>query len=436
MGSGSSSGKATAFSQDLRGKHFVVTGANTGLGYATTRELAKMGAKVTLACRNPDRGQQAVDKIKEEALEKPVKEGVDLLEGLTGVDVQVEVLDLGSLQSVIAFAQRFKTSGAKVDVLINNAGIMALPERRETVDGFEMQIGVNHFGGHLLTRLMEPMIVDGGRVVFLSSIGHDRPPGMPKITLDWDNINYEKPDTYNNWMAYGRSKLANVLDAKEFAKRLGERGINTYAVHPGVVNTELTRNMTDNSFVSRLSRWLAPVMKYMLVSPLTGALTQLRCAVDPALGAKELSGKYWADMKEAQPSKLASDPANPPRFWESGSNLHALWTFCAGAETSDGKKFKHSTLASGDIVGRTCSASDIATDGIDIKHSCTVDIEEGDYVVKDWHDPPLHPYCAKRLWRAEVDKNLVNKLEYKDIGTIAEKESAQLSAPVPDDLDI
>ena len=239
---------------------------------------------------------------------------MDLLEGLTDVDVQVEVLDLGSLQSVIAFAQRFKASGDKIDVLVNNAGIMALPERKETVDGFEMQIGVNHFGGHLLTRLMEPTIVDGGRVVFLSSSAHHNVPGLPKTTLDWDNINFEKPDTYNNWMAYGRSKLANVLDAKEFAKRLSERGINTYAVHPGVVKTELARNIADNSMMSRLIR--SGVMKYMILSPFAGALTQLRCAVDPELGAKELSGKYWTNMKETQPSELALDPANPPRFWE------------------------------------------------------------------------------------------------------------------------
>ena len=242
---------------------------------------------------------------------------MDLLEGLTDVDVQVELLDLGSLRSVIAFAQRFKASGAKVDVLVNNAGIMAIPERKETVDGFEMQMGVNHFGGHLLTRLMEPMIVDGGRVVFLSSIAHNQGPGLPKVTWDWDNINYKKPDTYNSWMAYGRSKLANIFDAKEFAKRLSERGINTYAVHPGIVNTELFRHfLADSSLVSRVTRTSAPLIKHLLVPPLTGALTQLRCAVDPELGAKDFSGQYWADMKEKEPSKLASDPANPPRFWE------------------------------------------------------------------------------------------------------------------------
>ncbi|CAM9678603.1 unnamed protein product [Ectocarpus sp. 6 AP-2014] len=317
MGSAHSTNcKAKSVCQDLRGKHFVVTGANTGLGYATTRELAKMGAAVTLACRSAERGQQAIDKMKAEALEKPVKEGVDLLEGLTDVDVRLEVLDLGSLQSVIAFAQRFKASGTKVDVLINNAGIMAIPERRETVDGLEMQIGVNHFGGHLLTRLMEPLMNDGGRVIFLSSLGHRQPPGQAKVTLDFDNVNYEKPDTYNSWMAYGRSKLANILDAKEFAKRLEARGISTYACHPGIVNTELMRNMTDSSLISRVTRLTAPLSRFILATPLTGALTTIRCAVDPSLAGPEFSGKYWGNMKEETPSELALDPANPPRLWE------------------------------------------------------------------------------------------------------------------------
>lgn len=237
------------------------------------------------------------------------------MEGLEDVDVKLEILDLGSLQSVIDFAKRFKAAGTKVDVLINNAGVMAIPERKETVDGFEMQIGVNHFGGHLLTRLMEPMIVDGGRVIFLSSIGHRQPPGMPKTTLDWDNINFDKPDSYQTWQAYGRSKLANILDAKEFAKRLAGRGITTYAAHPGVANTELARNMTDDSFMSRTTRLLMPVAGLLMSSPLTGSLTTLKCAIDPSLGTPEMSGKYWGNLREEQPSELASDPANPPRYW-------------------------------------------------------------------------------------------------------------------------
>ncbi|CAN0318560.1 unnamed protein product [Laminaria digitata] len=243
------------------------------------------------------------------------KKGVNLLEGLEGVDVGVQILDLGSLQSVVAFAQRFMASGAKADVLINNAGIMAIPERRETVDGFESQIGVNHFGGHLLTRLMEPMISDGGRVVFLSSIAHN-PRAGSKLTMEWDDLNCEKPGSYGSWTAYCRSKLANILDTKEFATRLASRGINTYAVHPGVVNTELMRNLTDgSSVVSRLAKLTSPLFKYVLASPLDGALTSLRCAVDPSLAAPEMSGKYWANMTETKPSAAALDPANPTRMW-------------------------------------------------------------------------------------------------------------------------
>ncbi|CAM9378066.1 unnamed protein product [Scytosiphon promiscuus] len=313
---GSSSSKVKGICQDQRGKHFIVTGANTGIGYVTARELAKMGGKVTLACRNAERGQEAVDRLKKEAMQKPVGEGVDLLEGLEKVDVQLEILDLGSLQSITSFAQKFKDAGTKVDVLINNAGIMAIPERRETADGFELQIGVNHFGGHLLTRLMEPTIKEGGRVIFLSSIAHRQPPGQSKITLDFDNINYEWPNTYNNWMAYGRSKLANILDAKEFAARLASRSIYTYACQPGVVNTELSRNMTDDSFISRVMRWSGPLTKYVLSTPLTGALTSLRCAVDPELAAPEFTGKYWGKMAEETPSELARDPETARRMWD------------------------------------------------------------------------------------------------------------------------
>ncbi|CAN0524436.1 unnamed protein product, partial [Ectocarpus sp. 8 AP-2014] len=296
--------------------HFVVTGANTGLGYTTSRELAKMGAKVTLACRNAERGREAVEKLRKEALAKPVAEGVDLLEGLSDVDVQVEVLDLGVLQSVVSFAQRLKSSGQKIDVLVNNAGIMAIPTEERTVDGLEKQIGVNHFGTHLLTRLMEKQIIDGGRVVFLSSVAHKHG------GWDWDNVNYTKPNKkYVPMIAYGRSKLANVLDAKAFAGHLSDRRINTYALHPGVVNTDLFRNVTDGRLISRVFRLTKSLGTFslgtfVLASPLTGSLTTLRCAIDPALAGPEFSGKYWSHMKQVKPSALASDPANPPRLWE------------------------------------------------------------------------------------------------------------------------
>lgn len=244
-------------------------------------------------------------------------QGVDLLAGLEEVDVRVEILDLGSLQSVVAFAQRLSASGSsKIDVLINNAGIFGVSERRETANGFETHIGVNHFGPHLLTRLLEPMLAIGGRVVFLSSLAHERPPGMPRTTWDWDNVNYEKPDSYHTVAAYCRSKLANIWDAKEFAKRLAGRGITTYAVQPGLVKTEIHRNMTKNWLFSLVVGTGYAMMGWMFLrTPLSGCLTTLRCAVDPALGGPEFSGKYWGNLQEEQPSDLASDPASPTRLW-------------------------------------------------------------------------------------------------------------------------
>lgn len=243
-------------------------------------------------------------------------QGVRLREGLEDIDVQIEILDLASLASIVSFVRRVKVAGLKVDVLINNAGIFGVPRRRETEDGLEMHMGVNHFGPHLLTRLLEPMLVDGGRVVFLSSMAHDKPPAMPATIWDWDNINFEKHKSYDRVQAYGRSKLATILDATAFATRLASRGINTYAVHPGLVKTEIHRSMTDNGTLSLITGVVYSAIGWVCLSnPLKGALTTLRVAVDPTLGEPEFSGKYWGDEKEARPSTLALNPASPPRLW-------------------------------------------------------------------------------------------------------------------------
>ncbi|CAN0371591.1 unnamed protein product, partial [Hapterophycus canaliculatus] len=153
-------------------------------------------------------------------------------------------------------------------------------------------------------------------------MAHDRPPGMPKTTWDWSNINFDRAGSYSRLSAYGRSKLANVLDAKEFATRLAARRVNTYAVQPGLVKTEIHRNMSDGKMMKLVAGWGYAVLGWIsLRSPLEGALTTLMCAVDPALAAPELSGKYWGNMREETPSKLASDPANPPRLWEITESL-------------------------------------------------------------------------------------------------------------------
>ncbi|MEZ0362572.1 oxidoreductase [Mycobacterium sp. pUA109] len=196
---------------DQRGRTFVVTGANGGLGAVTTRMLAAKGATVVMACRNVAKAQQ-------------------IAEGIDG-DVTVAALDLADLASVREFAAQ----QPGFDVLINNAGLMNTPFRR-TVDGFETQFGVNHLGHFALTGLLLDRI--GDRVVTLSSIAHRQ---TPKLWID--DLNYEHR-RYQRNLAYAQSKLANLMFARELQRRLTAAGSSTrsYAVHPGVSGTDLFTN--------------------------------------------------------------------------------------------------------------------------------------------------------------------------------------------------
>lgn len=197
----------------------VVTGANSGLGFYTSRALAAKGAKVIMACRNQEKGEQARLRIMAE-----------------GVPVEPEVwkLDLASLESVRAFAQNFAVSGHQLDLLINNAGLMAIPYSR-TEDGFEMQFGVNHLGHFALTALLWPHLTKAGqaRVVQVSSLAHY----IGKIRFE--DLHWEKG--YKKWGAYGMSKLANLLFVFELGNRLKEAGgrVTAAAAHPGYADTEL-----------------------------------------------------------------------------------------------------------------------------------------------------------------------------------------------------
>ena len=202
---------------DLSGRTYVVTGANSGLGASTTRELAAHGASVIMACRNVDKAERIAATI-------------------TG-DTEVRSLDLSDLASVRAFADGVQG----LDVLVNNAGVMALPEGR-TKDGFEMQFGTNHLGHFALTGLLLPKI--RGRVVTLSSGAH-------RIgRIDLADLNWEQR-RYHRWRAYGQSKLANLMFAYELHRRLAATGsdVLSLAAHPGYANTDLqshTQSMQDS----------------------------------------------------------------------------------------------------------------------------------------------------------------------------------------------
>ncbi len=204
------------------GKVFIVTGP-TGLGLETGMALAKAGGRVILAGRNPEKGAGAVSRIRDAA---------------PNADVRFELLDLASLASIRDFAERINTSGVPIDVLINNAGVMALPDRRETADGFEAQFGTNHLGHFALTGLLLPSLrkAKKPRVVTVSSIAGR----FGK--MNFDDLNYSKG--YNPGVVYAQSKLANQLFATELQRRsrTGSWGLDSIAAHPGVSATDLIVN--------------------------------------------------------------------------------------------------------------------------------------------------------------------------------------------------
>lgn len=202
---------------DQTGRVAVVTGANSGLGYVTARELARRGARVVLACRSEVRGNAAGDELAGE---------------VPGADLAVGRLDLGDLGSVREFAERFPHD--RLDLLVNNAGVMALPYGT-TADGFETQFGVNHLGHFALTGLLLPLLLatPGARVVTVSSEMH------VLANIDLDDLNSER--RYRRWIAYGRSKSANLLFTHELARRLTAHGADVVAAaaHPGYAATNL-----------------------------------------------------------------------------------------------------------------------------------------------------------------------------------------------------
>ena len=207
----------------LDGKTVIITGANTGIGLETAVDLAKRNARVILACRSVERGETA-------AVEVRKRSGND--------NVVFVQLDLASLDSVRECAAKILEEEPRIDILINNAGIMGLPERQLTQDGFEMQFGVNHLGHFLLTNLLIDRIkeVPSARIVNVSSKAHSGG------NLDFDNLNSEK--SYIHWVAYGTSKLANILFTRSLAKRLEGTRITANSLHPGVIMTELGRHLT------------------------------------------------------------------------------------------------------------------------------------------------------------------------------------------------
>lgn len=262
------------FQRNLRGRRVIVTGANSGIGFVTAKQLAKQGASVTLACRNETEGQARADRIRSEAPE---------------ADVEVRRLDLGNLDSVRSFAAGYLADHDSLHILINNAGIMNTPHAK-TVDGFETQIGVNHLGHFLLTELLLDTLKKSApsRIVVVSSCYHDKAMGR-EGTVDLDDLHFDNRK-YDGWSSYAQSKLANVLHARDLATRLTGTGVTAVSVHPGWVRTRLIRNSMPLWMQDYVMR---PVMSMMgMVEPWEGAQTSLYAALAPEV--EEHPGAYYS----------------------------------------------------------------------------------------------------------------------------------------------
>jgi retinol dehydrogenase 12 len=273
----------SANSGELAGRTFLITGANTGIGLATATGLAKRGGRVFVACRSAEKGRAAVARISAE----------------TGNDaVAFLPLDLSDLASVRACADEFLARGEPLHVLINNAGVGGA--RGLTKDGFELTFGINHLGHFALTAALLDRLAASApaRVVTVSSDAHYQAPG-----IDFEAV--RRPTASRTGLPeYSVSKLGNVLFSQELARRAGERGITTYALHPGVVASDIWR---------RIPWPVRPLMKLRMLSTEQGAATSLYCATAAELAGA--SGRFYEDCRERSPSAVAT-PELARELWE------------------------------------------------------------------------------------------------------------------------
>ncbi|KAH8396957.1 hypothetical protein KR215_006814 [Drosophila sulfurigaster] len=276
---------------DETGKVVIVTGSNTGIGKETVLELARRGATVYMACRDKKKTEQA---------------RLEIIRETNNQNVFFRELDLSSLESVRNFVTGFKAEQNRLDILINNAGVMRCP-RSLTKDGFELQLGVNHMGHFLLTNSLLDLLKKSSpsRVVIVSSRAHTRG------TINVDDLNSEK--SYDEKSAYNQSKLANVLYTRELARRLEGTGVTVNCLHPGQVNTEISRHMPF--FQTFFGRFLVSPLVWMIFkTPKNGAQTTLYAALDPDLNG--VTGLYFSDCKPKEVSAAAKDANSAKRLWE------------------------------------------------------------------------------------------------------------------------
>ncbi|MEZ5920401.1 MAG: SDR family NAD(P)-dependent oxidoreductase [Parvularculaceae bacterium] len=287
---------------DLSGKFAIVTGGYSGLGLETVRALASAGAEVLVPARNAAKAKEALSCV--------------------AGKISIGEMDLGDLTSVQKFAADVVASAKPIHLLINNAGVMACPETR-IGPGWELQFGTNHIGHFVLTDILAPLLAaaNGARIVSLSSTGHKISP------IRWHDIHFEK-DPYDKWVAYGQSKTANALFAVELDRRMKDKGVRAFAVHPGGIQTPLQRHLETEEMIAL--GWLGPdgelseMAKAMFKTPEQGASTTIFAATSSLLDGKggvycedcniaKLGGAESPRWAEVQP--YAVDPSEAAKLW-------------------------------------------------------------------------------------------------------------------------
>lgn len=285
---------------DQKGRVVIVTGSSSGIGYETARVLANKNANVILAVRNSEKGENALQKIKAQN---------------NNVNVEIMIFDLANLKSIKKFAGEFKQKFERLDLLINNGGVM-IPPYTKTVDGFELQFGTNHLGHFALTGLLFDLIkkTKNSRIVNVSSGAH-RYGNINFDDLHWDNRKYKK------WASYGDSKIANLYFTYELQRKLRQNGSDTIvtAAHPGWTATELQRHSVFIKIISNIS-----AMKIV-----QGALPSLRAAIDEqALGGDYFGPDGWQEMKgfpvKVRSNKLSYDTEIAKKLWDVSEELTSV----------------------------------------------------------------------------------------------------------------
>jgi NAD(P)-dependent dehydrogenase (short-subunit alcohol dehydrogenase family) len=269
----------------MEGKVAVVTGANSGVGLETAVALASAGAETTMVCRDRTRGQAALEEVKR-------RSGSQL--------VHLDLADLSSRASLASFADAFRSSHDRLDVLVNNAGAV-FAERQVSADGLEMTFALNHMGYFRLTLALLDLLraSPAGRVVNVASEAHR------SAVLDFDDLQAER--NFKSFEVYGRSKLMNIMFTYELARRLEGGSVTANCLHPGVVNTNFA---SHGSWILRLA---FAVARPFLLSPASGAATQIHLAMSPEV--KDVSGKYFVKKRAVRSSQLSYDVEAGRRLW-------------------------------------------------------------------------------------------------------------------------